>query len=60
MSYSVLIQPNMRLLYNLCGWETQLAKERAEKGSVPPGKGRQLTWPFLAREVASLNERYLS
>ncbi|KAF8754391.1 Dual specificity phosphatase, catalytic domain [Rhizoctonia solani] len=26
----------------------------------PPGKGRQLTWPFLAREVASLNERYLS
>ncbi|KEP54633.1 dual specificity protein phosphatase PPS1 [Rhizoctonia solani 123E] len=57
---SVLIQPNMRLLYNLCGWEIQLAKERAPDGIVPPGKGRQLTWPFLAREVASLNERYLS
>ncbi|KAJ1307294.1 hypothetical protein OPQ81_001404 [Rhizoctonia solani] len=57
---SVLIQPNMRLLYNLCGWEIQLAKERAQDGTVPPGKGRQLTWPFLAREVASLNERYLS
>ncbi|KAF8717927.1 Dual specificity phosphatase, catalytic domain, partial [Rhizoctonia solani] len=57
---SVLIQPNMRLLYNLCGWEIQLAKERAKEGAVPPGKGRQLTWPFLAREVASLNERYLS
>ncbi|CAE6427188.1 unnamed protein product [Rhizoctonia solani] len=57
---SVLIQPNMRLLYNLCGWEIQLAKERAKGGPVPPGKGRQLTWPFLAREVASLNERYLS
>ncbi|ELU40129.1 DSPc domain-containing protein [Rhizoctonia solani AG-1 IA] len=54
---SVLIQPNMRLLYNLCGWEMQLAKERAKEGAVPPGKGRQLTWPFLAREVASLNER---
>jgi dual specificity MAP kinase phosphatase len=26
---SVLIQPNMRLLYNLCGWEIKLAKERA-------------------------------
>ncbi|QRV89537.1 Dual specificity phosphatase, catalytic domain [Ceratobasidium sp. AG-Ba] len=57
---SVLIQPNMRLLYNLCGWEIQLAKERAAGGDVPHGKGRQLTWPFLAREVASLNERYLS
>ncbi|CAE6429245.1 unnamed protein product [Rhizoctonia solani] len=57
---SVLIQPNMRLLYNLCGWEIQLAKERAKDGTVPAGKGRQLTWPFLAREVASLNERYLS
>ncbi|KAG9103789.1 tyrosine/serine/threonine protein phosphatase pps1 [Ceratobasidium sp. 370] len=57
---SVLIQPNMRLLYNLCGWEVQLAKERAAGGEVPHGKGRQLTWPFLAREVASLNERYLS
>jgi dual specificity MAP kinase phosphatase len=50
----------MRLLYNLCGWEIQLAKERAKGGEVPPGKGRQLTWPFLAREVAALNERYLS
>ncbi|QRW03750.1 Dual specificity phosphatase, catalytic domain [Ceratobasidium sp. AG-Ba] len=29
---SVLIQPNMRLLYNLCGWEIQLAKERAAGG----------------------------
>jgi len=48
------------LLYNLCGWEIQLAKERAGNGEVPAGKGRQLTWPFLAREVASLNERYLS
>jgi dual specificity MAP kinase phosphatase len=26
---SVLIQPNMRLLFNLIGWEVQVAKERA-------------------------------
>ena len=25
---SVLIQPNMQLLYNLFGWEVKLAKER--------------------------------
>ena len=25
---SVLIQPNMRLLYNILGWEVKLAKER--------------------------------
>ena len=28
---SVLIQPNMRLLYNLLGWEVKLARERAER-----------------------------
>lgn len=50
----------MRLLYNLVGWEAELAKVRARKeGSekVPPN-GR-LSWPCLAREVHRLNERYL-
>jgi hypothetical protein len=28
---SVLIQPNMRLLYNLLGWELKLIKERCER-----------------------------
>ena len=28
---SVLIQPNMRLLYNLCGWEVELARRRVEQ-----------------------------
>ncbi|KAI9568302.1 hypothetical protein HD554DRAFT_2205173 [Boletus coccyginus] len=42
---SVLIQPNMRLLYNLLGWEEL---------------GRALTWPYLGREVHALNEKYLS
>ncbi|KAG8951298.1 tyrosine/serine/threonine protein phosphatase pps1 [Tulasnella sp. 424] len=59
---SVLIQPNMRLLYNLCGWEIELARRRAaEEGREPTmNEGRQLSWPFLAREVHILNERYLS
>ncbi|KAH6913455.1 hypothetical protein BKA70DRAFT_1421722 [Coprinopsis sp. MPI-PUGE-AT-0042] len=36
---SVLIQPNMRLLYNLCGWEIKLAKERA---GLPSNYGNDL------------------
>lgn len=36
---SVLIQPNMRLLYNLCGWEIKLAKERA---GLPSDYGKDL------------------
>jgi len=58
---SVLIQPNMRLLYNLCGWEIKLAKERA-KGDQQKLKlelARTLTWPYLAKEVHALNEKYL-
>ena len=30
---SVLIQPNMRLLYNLCSWEVKLAQERSNGDS---------------------------
>ncbi|KAF7325449.1 hypothetical protein MKEN_00393200 [Mycena kentingensis (nom. inval.)] len=67
---SVLIQPNMRLLYNLCGWEIKLAKQRALAGGVGEGDeeyerrmrkelARTLTWPFLAKEVHALNEKYL-
>jgi len=58
---SVLIQPNMRLLYNLCGWEIKLAKERAQ-GDLRKLKkelARTLTWPYLAKEVHALNEKYL-
>ncbi|KIM40666.1 hypothetical protein M413DRAFT_28455 [Hebeloma cylindrosporum] len=58
---SVLIQPNMRLLYNLCGWEIKLAKERANKDERKLKKelSRTLTWPYLAKEVHALNEKYL-
>ena len=58
---SVLIQPNMRLLYNLCGWEIRLAKERArgDPRRLKKELGRTLTWPYLAKEVHALNEKYL-
>jgi dual specificity MAP kinase phosphatase len=58
---SVLIQPNMRLLYNLCGWEIKLAKDRAgkEEGKLKRELSRMLSWPYLAKEVHKLNEKYL-
>lgn len=58
---SVLIQPNMRLLYNLSGWEVKLAQERAgnEPGRLRPELARCLNWPYLAKEVHALNEKYL-
>jgi dual specificity MAP kinase phosphatase len=63
---SVLIQPNMRLLYNLCGWEVKLARERAaaagqggESRALREELARSLNWPYLAREVHALNEKYL-
>ncbi|KAF9236694.1 hypothetical protein BU15DRAFT_89003 [Melanogaster broomeanus] len=59
---SVLIQPNMRLLYNLLGWEVRLARERAagDERKLREELTRALSWPYLAREVHALNEKYLS
>ncbi|KAI0090972.1 hypothetical protein BDY19DRAFT_667817 [Irpex rosettiformis] len=58
---SVLIQPNMRLLYNLIGWEVKLAQERAAGNKERLGEelARCLNWPYLAKEVHALNEKYL-
>jgi dual specificity MAP kinase phosphatase len=58
---SVLIQPNMRLLYNLCGWEVKLAHERAagDTERLRVEIARCAHWPYLAREVHLLNEKYL-
>ncbi|KAL5486084.1 PPS1 [Sanghuangporus weigelae] len=58
---NVLIQPNMRLLYNLCGWEVDLARERAkgDTNKLRRELARSLNWPYLAREVHRLNEKYL-
>ncbi|KAJ6512590.1 protein-tyrosine phosphatase-like protein, partial [Mycena sanguinolenta] len=58
---SVLIQPNMRLLYNLCGWEIKLAKERAggDECRLRKELARTLTWLYLSKEVHTLNEKYL-
>ncbi|KAI6042480.1 hypothetical protein EDC04DRAFT_2866696 [Pisolithus marmoratus] len=59
---SVLIQPNMRLLYNLLGWEVRLARERAggDERRLREELRKALSWPYLAREVHALNEKYLS
>jgi dual specificity MAP kinase phosphatase len=59
---SVLIQPNMRLLYNLLGWEIKLARERAggNDAALRAELARGLSWPYLAKEVHALNEKYLS
>lgn len=58
---SVLIQPNLRLLYNLCSWEVELARERSENdpAALAAFLSRRLLWPYLAREVHSLNEKYI-
>ncbi|KAL7414584.1 hypothetical protein BDY24DRAFT_414300 [Mrakia frigida] len=77
---NVLIQPNLKFLYELQGWEVEVSREKAEaeRGlkpidiedpSSPPTKptedtprahGRKaVSWPFLCREIASLNHRYL-
>ncbi|OBZ66171.1 Dual specificity protein phosphatase PPS1 [Grifola frondosa] len=58
---SVLIQPNMRLLYNLLGWEVKLARERAgdDPERLRQELARSLNWPYLAKEVHLLNEKYL-
>ena len=51
----------MRLLYNLVGWEIECAKAKASQQGIPAEKliGARLSWPYLAREVHRLNERYL-
>lgn len=58
---SVLIQPNMRLLYNLCGWEIKLGRMRAQgdEMKLKYELAKTVPWPYLAKEVHSLNEKYL-
>lgn len=59
---SVLIQPNLIFLANLCSWEIQLARERTKDNMDELAKtfvSRALNWPYLAKEVHALNEKYL-
>ena len=56
---SVLIQPDMHLLYNLLGWEVKLAKERTGNEKLQYELSRCLNWPYLGRKVHMLNEKYL-
>jgi dual specificity MAP kinase phosphatase len=52
----------MRLLYNLCGWEVKLAKQRVDgdEERLRAELARALNWPYLAKEVHLLNERYFN
>lgn len=53
----------MRIMYNLLGWEAELARRRSKASGeteIKMGMGRALSWPFLAREIHLLNEKYLS
>ena len=57
---SVLIQLNMWLLY-ICGWVIKLAKECANgnEHKIKKELARTLAWPYLAKEVHALNDKYL-
>jgi dual specificity MAP kinase phosphatase len=56
---SVLIQRNMCLLYNLCGWEVRLAHEHAagDTERLCNELARCANWPYLARKVHLLVPR---
>jgi len=54
---SVLIQPNMRLLYNLCGWEIKLAKERAGWSDDVFSKSLSLSTSSADNPAAAEEER---
>lgn len=61
-SHSVLIQPNLRLLYNLCSWEVEIAREKAKEEGESAYNAfmrKRLSWPYLSREVHLLNEKYI-
>ena len=51
----------MRLLYKILGWEVKLAKECTgnDEEKLQYGLSRCLNWPYLAREVRVLDEKYL-
>ncbi|CED84651.1 Dual specificity phosphatase [Phaffia rhodozyma] len=72
---NVLIQPNLKFLYELTGWEVELSWEKAEAArtlacaengqaeaqqEAPRVHGRKaMSWPVMAKEIAILNHRYL-
>ncbi len=66
----VLIQPNLRFLHELLGWEIQLQAERVHRRastsqeSSPQSnqsiKSTVYSWPCLCRDIHLLNKRYLA
>ena len=51
----VLIQPNLRFLHELLGWEIQVMKERKDRGKEHQASEwmSRYTWPALCRDIVS-------
>lgn len=49
---NVIIQPHLRFVYELMKWDEQMAERRGDTAK------RDLEWPTVAREIASLNRPY--
>ena len=48
-------------MYELGCWEVELDRRREAQNQAEPetiGRGRQLSWPSLAREISGLNAKY--
>ncbi len=51
---NVIIQPNLRFMYELLKWEQEERSKQAGK-MIP----RVIEWPHLARKISRLNRVYI-
>ena len=54
---NVIVQPHLRFVYELLGWEEELGK-RSDDEKEGGWKGRELEWAMIAREIAAMNRPY--
>lgn len=60
---NVIVQPHLRFVYELLGWEEELGKGWGREGGVCDDAhgewdGRELEWPMIGREIAAMNRPY--
>ncbi|KAK7205099.1 hypothetical protein BZA70DRAFT_173429 [Myxozyma melibiosi] len=53
---NVIIQPNLRFMYELMKWEEE--EEAARLGGTGRHR-REMEWPVLCREIAAMNKAYI-
>ncbi|KAG4032932.1 hypothetical protein MFRU_006g03900 [Monilinia fructicola] len=53
---NVIIQPHLRFSYELLKWEEKLKMAQGKFGGK--GRGRELEWADIAREIAEMNRPY--